>query len=576
MKNITKILMMMAMLVMPLFAELRDAGVGISEMGVLDSKLPEISIIYPSDGDYLSPETAIQLDYTILEDTELSPVLLAMFADDAHQSEFDEQFANGETNWTVPNINSDNVFLQMTATDYYGNVGSGNSGVFGIGNPFEIVSATTGNPICQAGVDIADILILTQSIGGASDNLSLELVFTSSTQWYYTTNSENFSISSGEQTQINISWPVPMNEGAFDYSMTVNLRENNEIIHSMEFPNFITATQLDSETIEEFEEQVAECIPLPPGSACALSMISLVPYAGAVANTQLYLNSACEMGIRWEDGDYLGAGVAALGGVLIAVDGFLDVAAPYTPLWALSNAISVSMGCADDIIYNYGDLRSVDLDSLASKFKLIFDEYQPDYSNELFLSGNATFRIGFDGSWTTADSLGLTSTFVFGDSLKTHQWANVGANPVPLGTEETNENSEINIEIHSNETGMIEFGFLHRTESDEVLWLHYQPFDATETTIGYLTVSNQSSNFALALGFNGDGNIDEEISPTPQLGDVNFDGVVNVQDVILAVNFALNIEEPTAEQFTAADINEDGVINVFDVIQIVNVVLQID
>lgn len=57
------------------------------------------------------------------------------------------------------------------------------------------------------------------------------------------------------------------------------------------------------------------------------------------------------------------------------------------------------------------------------------------------------------------------------------------------------------------------------------------------------------------------------------LGDVNFDGSINVLDVIQTVQFVLNEENPTADEFTAADVNGDQILNVLDVIGIVVIIL---
>ena len=57
------------------------------------------------------------------------------------------------------------------------------------------------------------------------------------------------------------------------------------------------------------------------------------------------------------------------------------------------------------------------------------------------------------------------------------------------------------------------------------------------------------------------------------IGDVDANGVVNVLDVIQAVNIALGITTPTDLQFCAADYNGDSSINVLDVIGIVNLAL---
>ena len=57
------------------------------------------------------------------------------------------------------------------------------------------------------------------------------------------------------------------------------------------------------------------------------------------------------------------------------------------------------------------------------------------------------------------------------------------------------------------------------------------------------------------------------------VGDVNMDGIINVQDIILLVNIILDILNPTPDQFEAADLNADGIINVLDVIALVNIIL---
>ena len=52
--------------------------------------------------------------------------------------------------------------------------------------------------------------------------------------------------------------------------------------------------------------------------------------------------------------------------------------------------------------------------------------------------------------------------------------------------------------------------------------------------------------------------------PTFRQGDVNLDGTVNVQDVVLLQKYLLRKETLTAEQAKVADVNEDGVVNVID------------
>ena len=70
------------------------------------------------------------------------------------------------------------------------------------------------------------------------------------------------------------------------------------------------------------------------------------------------------------------------------------------------------------------------------------------------------------------------------------------------------------------------------------------------------------------------GEPDDELPFMPDLyGDVNFDGIHNVQDIIIVVNFVLSSSIPTDDEFTAADMNVDCIINILDVVEVVNIIL---
>ena len=57
-------------------------------------------------------------------------------------------------------------------------------------------------------------------------------------------------------------------------------------------------------------------------------------------------------------------------------------------------------------------------------------------------------------------------------------------------------------------------------------------------------------------------------------GDVNFDGTINVTDVITLINFVLG-QTPTEEESLTGDMNQDGILNILDVILLVNEILGI-
>ena len=70
------------------------------------------------------------------------------------------------------------------------------------------------------------------------------------------------------------------------------------------------------------------------------------------------------------------------------------------------------------------------------------------------------------------------------------------------------------------------------------------------------------SNWVCDQGFSG-----------AYLGDSNFDGSIDVLDVVTLVNFILLVETPTEEQLFWLDMNQDGLLNIQDVVLIVNIIL---
>ena len=64
------------------------------------------------------------------------------------------------------------------------------------------------------------------------------------------------------------------------------------------------------------------------------------------------------------------------------------------------------------------------------------------------------------------------------------------------------------------------------------------------------------------------------IGGTPaQDGDINIDGIINVLDIVVAVNHVLGIDPITGYELDLADMNDDGVVNILDIISIVNIII---
>ena len=59
------------------------------------------------------------------------------------------------------------------------------------------------------------------------------------------------------------------------------------------------------------------------------------------------------------------------------------------------------------------------------------------------------------------------------------------------------------------------------------------------------------------------------------IGDINQDSIIDILDVILIINFILDINSPNTEESLLADLNQDGIINVIDIVTIVNYIFSI-
>ncbi len=56
------------------------------------------------------------------------------------------------------------------------------------------------------------------------------------------------------------------------------------------------------------------------------------------------------------------------------------------------------------------------------------------------------------------------------------------------------------------------------------------------------------------------------------MGDLNQDGSINVQDIILTINIILGASSSDHE-LCSGDLNEDGVIDILDIVLLINLIL---
>ena len=72
---------------------------------------------------------------------------------------------------------------------------------------------------------------------------------------------------------------------------------------------------------------------------------------------------------------------------------------------------------------------------------------------------------------------------------------------------------------------------------------------------------------------NSDWICDEGFLGIGELGDVNLDATIDVLDVVLLLNFILELQTPTDDQIWLSDINQDQVLNILDIVALVSIIL---
>ena len=156
-----------------------------------------------------------------------------------------------------------------------------------------------------------------------------------------------------------------------------------------------------------------------------------------------------------------------------------------------------------------------------------------------------------------------------------------------FSNEGLNDNSLYSLHLIQNNTVYAGGRYIHKSNSsiDECIDLSGLDFGpcAMELGIGYV---NSECSYVSGCGWilNGIDYSDASFDSMDEcssacfensftLGDINNDSMINVQDIVLLVNFVLQTDFPTDTEFMAADYNEDGILNILDVVSIVDLIL---
>ncbi len=156
-----------------------------------------------------------------------------------------------------------------------------------------------------------------------------------------------------------------------------------------------------------------------------------------------------------------------------------------------------------------------------------------------------------------------------------------------ISNEGLNDNSLYSLHLIQNNTVYAGGRYIHKSNSsiDECIDLSGLDFGPCAMVLGIGYV-NCDCNYVSGCGWILNGidysdaffdSMDECSSACIEnsftLGDINNDSMINVQDIVLLVNFVLQTDFPTDTEFMAADYNEDGILNILDVVSIVDLIL---
>lgn len=186
-----------------------------------------------------------------------------------------------------------------------------------------------------------------------------------------------------------------------------------------------------------------------------------------------------------------------------------------------------------------------------------------------FAAGNASLTFGD----LTSDTIPIyisSSTDISGFQFNILSDPNI----VTIGNAAGGLAEQYGFEVSTSELGIvIGFSFSGSTipAGDGLLTnIYYTSTESgeTEICISDTIVSDTNGNGLLSSGEC----IDYEITDIV-LGDINSDTVINVQDVVLLINFILGSIEPNDNQYNAGDVNNDGILNVQDVVILINIIL---
>jgi Leucine-rich repeat (LRR) protein len=158
------------------------------------------------------------------------------------------------------------------------------------------------------------------------------------------------------------------------------------------------------------------------------------------------------------------------------------------------------------------------------------------------------------------------------------QWDNIanGEDDEYCGTEQdcTRETFQLILKDGESANGDILFQYKEIHDIDENGNYSTIGIESPDQNFGYqyqfrnIAYGSQLVENEMAILFKASSSSSEIIA-----GDTNFDGIVDILDIVRIVNQIMGNLEFNDDEFTAADFNADGIVDILDIVQIVNYIL---
>ena len=131
----------------------------------------------------------------------------------------------------------------------------------------------------------------------------------------------------------------------------------------------------------------------------------------------------------------------------------------------------------------------------------------------------------------------------------------------------------MNFSISTDSPNDMQVSHIEISENQEVIITQLESLDEN---FNFSTNSSESNILVVNSDYidTNSNNVAFSVNISDLIGDANFDGTVNVLDVVIIVNFILDIEFPNQSEFDISDIDGNGELNILDIVQIINMILR--